>query len=221
MAMQNTNFGLDLVDPSKTFANFLICNENRDVCLTIELILDSPLRPRKQLYICGAVGFGKTHLAHAIANEWQIRHPTMPVGYVEASILGRTETGSHSPVQFRTCFELLRTVPLLIVEYPRLLDPELAEMASRHRFSVGLNTVWFDTVEMHDHAALRYDPGQIEQEFLQPWKAETSLEFLRAYAKRIDIDLTESLEKYFLREGRFHPRRMESFLQILEDFKKC
>ena len=103
-------------DSELTFDNFLCCDSNRlaHQCASEFAQLSSP--SFNPLFLHGTVGTGKTHLLHAIGQQFQMQHP-------EARILAlSTEQFAHrfvcalrdkTPIAFK---EQLRSVDLLLVD---------------------------------------------------------------------------------------------------------
>lgn len=68
------NREIKLQEYSDTFDNFVIGRSNR-LAFTAALEAASLEKDRGPLLLCGGSGTGKTHLLHAIANEFQKEHP--------------------------------------------------------------------------------------------------------------------------------------------------
>ena len=71
MEHMNTAGSELLVDPNKTFDNFIVGPSNQLVVATAEAVGDAPGKEGKFpcLYIYGSSGLGKTHLLHAVAHR--------------------------------------------------------------------------------------------------------------------------------------------------------
>lgn len=68
------------IDPRSTFDAFAVDQSNAIALAAAKRIFDAD-DAREVVYIYGPSGFGKTHLLHAIANEWTARYPGRAAAY--------------------------------------------------------------------------------------------------------------------------------------------
>ena len=75
-----------LIDPKKTFENFVVGPFNQMTSATASAVADHPGKggPFPCLYIHGGSGLGKTHLLHAVANKVRDKYPDMAVCLITA-----------------------------------------------------------------------------------------------------------------------------------------
>ncbi|MEI8347888.1 MAG: DnaA/Hda family protein, partial [Pseudomonadota bacterium] len=75
-----------MIDPNKTFDNFIIGPSNNMAWATAKACAQNPGKSGKYpcLYIHSASGLGKTHLLHAVANEIRERYPHMVICLITA-----------------------------------------------------------------------------------------------------------------------------------------
>lgn len=79
----DTSFGAPL-DARYTFDNFVVGKSNELAHAASRRVAEADIVPFNPLFLYGAVGLGKTHLMHAIANEIRRRDPMRKVLYLSA-----------------------------------------------------------------------------------------------------------------------------------------
>lgn len=72
------------LDPRYTFDSFVVGKPNELAHAAARRVAEGGLVTFNPLFLYGGVGLGKTHLMHAIAHEFQARHPHMRVLYLSA-----------------------------------------------------------------------------------------------------------------------------------------
>ncbi|WP_425517130.1 chromosomal replication initiator protein DnaA [Paracoccus bogoriensis] len=72
------------LDPRYTFANFIVGKPNELAHAAARRVAEGGPVGFNPLFLYGGVGLGKTHLMHAIAHEYQFRHPSAQVLYLSA-----------------------------------------------------------------------------------------------------------------------------------------
>ncbi len=77
------------IDPSLTFANFVVGQENRLACEAARTASESPGSAYNPLFIYSDTGLGKTHLLIALANRAKELQPDLKVVYVPLEELMR------------------------------------------------------------------------------------------------------------------------------------
>lgn len=75
-----------------TFDNFFVYEFNKSGYNAVQSVLKSVFW--NPIYICGGVGLGKTHLLHAVGNEYTKQHPDKNVLYVTSDDFVREVYGS-------------------------------------------------------------------------------------------------------------------------------
>jgi chromosomal replication initiator protein len=78
------------IDPSLTFENFVVGQENRLACEAARTAAESPGSAYNPLFIYSDTGLGKTHLLIALANHAQKMQPELQVAYAPLEELMRT-----------------------------------------------------------------------------------------------------------------------------------
>lgn len=78
-----TDLGAPL-DPRYTFANFIVGKPNELAHAAARRVAEGGPVGFNPLFLYGGVGLGKTHLMHAIAHDFQARHPAAQVLYLSA-----------------------------------------------------------------------------------------------------------------------------------------
>ena len=83
--MQPDQSGI-LIDPNKTFENFIIGPSNNIACATAKAVANNPGKSGKypSLYFYSDSGLGKTHLLHSVANTINRHHPSLIVCLITA-----------------------------------------------------------------------------------------------------------------------------------------
>lgn len=83
--MEKQSSGI-VIDPSKTFDNFIVGPSNNLAFATASAVSDSPGKSGKYpcLYLYSDSGLGKTHLLHAVANGIFANHPHMKICLISA-----------------------------------------------------------------------------------------------------------------------------------------
>ena len=83
--MQPDQSGI-LIDPNKTFENFIIGPSNNIACATAKAVANNPGKSGKypSLYFYSDSGLGKTHLLHSVANTINNHHPSLIVCLITA-----------------------------------------------------------------------------------------------------------------------------------------
>nr|WP_304617487.1 chromosomal replication initiator protein DnaA [Paracoccus sp. (in: a-proteobacteria)] len=72
------------LDPRYTFANFIVGKPNELAHAAARRVAEGGPVGFNPLFLYGGVGLGKTHLMHAIAHDYQTRHPSAQVLYLSA-----------------------------------------------------------------------------------------------------------------------------------------
>jgi chromosomal replication initiator protein len=72
------------LDPRYTFDSFVVGKPNELAHAAARRVAEGGLVTFNPLFLYGGVGLGKTHLMHAIAHEFQARHPDLRVLYLSA-----------------------------------------------------------------------------------------------------------------------------------------
>lgn len=72
------------INPLLTFDNLVSGRANQFACAIAAGVAENPGRAYNPLFVHGAVGMGKTHLLHAIGNQWLTRKPSANIRYVNA-----------------------------------------------------------------------------------------------------------------------------------------
>ncbi|TJZ92351.1 chromosomal replication initiator protein DnaA [Paracoccus gahaiensis] len=78
-----TDLGAPL-DPRYTFTNFVVGKPNELAHAAARRVAEGGPVGFNPLFLYGGVGLGKTHLMHAIAQDYQARHPSAQVLYLSA-----------------------------------------------------------------------------------------------------------------------------------------
>ncbi|MAW07702.1 MAG: chromosomal replication initiator protein DnaA [Halobacteriovoraceae bacterium] len=78
-----------VIDPKKTFDNFIIGPSNNMAFVTMKAVADEPSRPSSpgrypSIYIYSNSGLGKTHLLHSVANQISYKFPEMNMCLITA-----------------------------------------------------------------------------------------------------------------------------------------
>ncbi len=83
--MQPDQSGI-LIDPNKTFENFIIGPSNNIACATAKAVANNPGKSGKypSLYFYSDSGLGKTHLLHSVANTISNHYPSLIVCLITA-----------------------------------------------------------------------------------------------------------------------------------------
>ncbi|WP_022707110.1 chromosomal replication initiator protein DnaA [Paracoccus zeaxanthinifaciens] len=72
------------LDPRYTFSNFVVGKPNELAHAAARRVAEGGPVGFNPLFLYGGVGLGKTHLMHAIAHEYGVRHPNAQVLYLSA-----------------------------------------------------------------------------------------------------------------------------------------
>ncbi|TGN68366.1 chromosomal replication initiator protein DnaA, partial [Paracoccus liaowanqingii] len=72
------------LDPRYTFTNFVVGKPNELAHAAARRVAEGGPIGFNPLFLYGGVGLGKTHLMHAIAHDYQARHPAAQVLYLSA-----------------------------------------------------------------------------------------------------------------------------------------
>jgi len=138
----------------KTFMNF--SPDIEGVRLAYMRTLEYARRPQGWLFLLGGYGSGKTHLAAAIANE-AMRRDFEVLFMVVPDLLDhlRATFGPHSETSYDERFEIVRNVPLLILddlgtENTTPWAREKLFQIINHRYNHKLSTVFTSNEDM-DH----------------------------------------------------------------------
>lgn len=83
----STIIGAEGINKNYTFLNFIVGDFNRKAVLSSKSITSNNfINP---LFICASVGLGKTHLLHAIGNEYNKKFPFKLIKYISADDFSR------------------------------------------------------------------------------------------------------------------------------------
>jgi hypothetical protein len=85
------------IDPSLTFANFVVGQENRLACEAARTAAESPGSAYNPLFIYSDTGLGKTHLLIALANLAKELQPELQVVYAPLEELMRALSSTDDP----------------------------------------------------------------------------------------------------------------------------
>lgn len=72
------------LNPSVTFEHFVVGNHNRFACTSALQVAEKAASQYNPLYIYSSPGLGKTHLLHAIGNQWLSRDPDARLRYLSS-----------------------------------------------------------------------------------------------------------------------------------------
>lgn len=104
------------LNPSYTFENFVIGEDNKMAAGAALAVSDWPGKTYNPLLIYGGVGLGKTHLMQAIGNEILTKDPTTRIKYATSESFVNdfiTSIQNHTQKQFR---EMYREIDVLLID---------------------------------------------------------------------------------------------------------
>ncbi|MDR0299211.1 MAG: chromosomal replication initiator protein DnaA [Streptococcaceae bacterium] len=99
-----------------TFDNFVAGDQNRMTLAATQTITDSPGDLYNPLFIFGSSGLGKTHLLHAIGNEFLKKHPRSRVIYVSSEGFVTDYVNASRKKQMDSFVEKYRNLDLLLLD---------------------------------------------------------------------------------------------------------
>ncbi len=103
------------IDPKFTFDNFVVASSNESCVLASKSVVEQPGGDCNPLYIYGGKGLGKSHLIHAIANEF-IAMGKLKIRILSAEQLLNKFIASVRDDTKQSFRHLYRNVDLLIVD---------------------------------------------------------------------------------------------------------
>jgi chromosomal replication initiator protein len=104
------------LNPSFTFASFVVGNSTRFAHAACRAVADAPGKAYNPLFIYGGVGLGKTHLMHAIGHEVRRVHRKAKVAYITSEKFMNemiTSIQENRAPDFRLRY---RTVDVLLID---------------------------------------------------------------------------------------------------------
>ncbi len=105
---------LPTLNPRQTFESFIVGSSNRFAHAAALAVAQSP--GSFQLFICGGMGLGKTHLLHAIGNAVLRSHPDARVLYVSGERFTNEMMYSIQHAQTMAFRNKYRSVDLLLID---------------------------------------------------------------------------------------------------------
>ncbi|HEY0222127.1 chromosomal replication initiator protein DnaA [Lactovum miscens] len=117
------NFSETILEPVRTnlqkkysFDNFVAGDQNRMTLAAALTITDSPGDLYNPLFIFGNSGLGKTHLLHAIGNEFLKKHPRSRLIYVSSEAFVTDYVNASRKKQMDSFVEKYRNLDLLLLD---------------------------------------------------------------------------------------------------------
>lgn len=114
------------LNPSYTFENFVIGEDNKMAAGAAIAVSDNPGKTYNPFLIYGGVGLGKTHLMQAIGNEIQRKDPKVKIKYSTSETFVNdfiTSIQNGSQKQFR---EMYREIDVLLIDDIQFLSKKNA-----------------------------------------------------------------------------------------------
>lgn len=122
-----------------TFDNFIVGDSNRFAHAACKAIAEGAVDPYNPLFLVGTPGLGKTHLLHAIGNEFQERDPNSQVRYMTATRFWSEIQAADRDETIAEFREELRSLDILLlddlqdIEGRRRVQEELFEIFEEFR----------------------------------------------------------------------------------------
>lgn len=123
------------INPRYTFENFVTGECNREAMKASLMVATSPNTLYNPLFIYSKAGLGKTHLLHAIGNQYQEKNPTAKVLYITTdAFIDEFVKYVHGHQDTQSLKEFFNTVDLLLVDDIQFLADK--EKTSEHFFYI-------------------------------------------------------------------------------------
>lgn len=216
-------FALETIklNPHYTFDNFVVGESNRFAYTAAQAVSDPQSKAYNPLFLYGGVGLGKTHLLHAIGQQYKSYGDQLNVLYVSsetfmnAFIEGIQQKDlSH----FRNCF---RTVDVLLIDDVQFfMGAERTQTEFFHTFNALFNAgkkivISSDhqpkeLTELEERLRSRFEAGLIVD--IQPPDLETRVAILRKKARELNIDVSPEIEIYIAERIKTNIRKLEGAL---------
>ena len=213
--------GETIFNPKNTFDTFVVGNNNNFACAAAKAVAEAPGKSYNPLFLYGGVGFGKTHLLHAIGQHVVGHKKSARVAYVSSEKFTNEYIDgiqNNQLARFRKKYR--QTDVLLIDDIQFLAGKERIQEEFFHTFNA-LHEAHKQIVLTCDRPASeiqnlehrlvsRFEWGLVTD--LQPPDVEMRLAILNKKAQLMGVTLPEDVMNFLANRIRTNVRRLEGAL---------
>ncbi len=215
------------IDSKYTFESFVVGSSNRFVFAAAKAVAENPGVSFNPLYIYGGPGLGKTHLMQAIANEIQLKKPSLKVLYttcekflnefIDNMVLGKSGSRDRD-ARFRAHY---RSVDVLIIDDIQFLAKKVAvQEAFFHTFNalkdnnkqivISSDCPPKEIAALEERLRTRFEGGLIVD--VQPPDLETKIAILKKKALDKKCIIPEDVLEFLAKDSGNDVRTLEGRL---------
>lgn len=214
------------IDSKYTFDSFVVGSGNKFVYAAARAVAEAPGESFNPLFIYGGTGLGKTHLMQAIANEIQIKKPSLKVLYttcekflnefIDNMVISKNNR--ERDAKFRSRY---RNVDILIIDDIQFLAKKVAvQEAFFHTFNelysqnkqivISSDRPPKEIATLEDRLRTRFEGGLIVD--VQPPDLETKIAILKRKALDKKCVIADDILEYLARDSGNDVRTLEGRL---------
>lgn len=214
------------IDSKYTFDSFVVGSGNKFVYAAARAVAEAPGESFNPLFIYGGTGLGKTHLMQAIANEIQIKKPSLKVLYttcekflnefIDNMVISKNNR--RMDAKFRARY---RNVDILIIDDIQFLAKKVAvQEAFFHTFNelyaqnkqivISSDRPPKEIATLEDRLRTRFEGGLIVD--VQPPDLETKIAILKRKALDKKCVIADDILEYLARDSGNDVRTLEGRL---------
>ncbi len=208
-------------NPKYTFKSFVVGSCNEFAHAAAQAVANNPANTYNPLYIYGAVGMGKTHLMHAIAQQLEVNNPGMRVVYVSAEEFMNEMISSIRYDRMTSFHQRFRSADALLVDDIQVLGSrERTQEEFFHTFNTLHNMQKQIVISsdlppkqvpgLVDRLRSRFSWGLMAD--IQPPDLETKMAILHRKADDANVVLTDEVSSYLATHLKSNIRELEGVL---------
>lgn len=223
---EEDNFEPVHIDSKYTFDSFVVGSGNKFVYAAARAVAEAPGESFNPLFIYGGTGLGKTHLMQAIANEIQIKKPSLKVLYttcekflnefIDNMVISKNNR--ERDAKFRSRY---RNVDILIIDDIQFLAKKVAvQEAFFHTFNelynqnkqivISSDRPPKEIATLEDRLRTRFEGGLIVD--VQPPDLETKIAILKRKALDKKCVISDDILEYLAKDSGNDVRTLEGRL---------
>lgn len=214
-------------DPRYTFDSYVVGPQNKFVYAAAKSVAEAPGENFNPLYIYGGTGLGKTHLMQAIANEIELKKPSLKVLYTTSekflneyvdSMYAKKSAGTDNEFRFRNRY---RNVDVLIIDDIQFWAGKYGvqeaffhtfnELSSQHKqIVISSDCPAKELTTLEERLRTRFEGGLIAD--IQPPDVETKIAILKRKALEKKYILPDEVLSFLVRNSDNNIRTLEGRL---------
>ncbi len=225
--------GTASLDKRYSFENFVVGPSNNMAYASAKAVADNPGRAYNPLFLHSSVGLGKTHLLHAICNEFVVRRPGERICMMSCEELTNEFVRSVQRNDHERFRDRFRNVHLLVIDDIHFLQgKERTQEEFFHTFNhlyklkrqivLSSDAAPREIPDLEDRLMSRFQWGLVTK--LERPETETRMAIVRRKASLYGIDVPPDVEELIAANFRNNIRELEGALQSIRahaDILQC